>query len=123
MIIKHIFDIKEMRELKSLALLRKQQGLTQKELAQKIGVESNTVWKWEKGIITPSVETVQKLAEFLNVSMDELLNGPKKNELRINFIWEVEDMDLLKIESNEFTACWYWGLYCFRQRNQGALQC
>jgi transcriptional regulator with XRE-family HTH domain len=88
--------------MKNLVKLRKQRDLTQGVLAKKLGVELNTVWKWENGKITPSVESVKKIADFFNITVDELLNGPAKNELKIEFVWEVEDMDVMNIESNKF---------------------
>lgn len=86
--------------MKHLAWLRKNAGLTQAQLATKLGVEMNTVWKWENKKIIPSVESAQKVAKFFDVTTDLLLNGPKSNEIEIRITleetdtWEVENMDL-----------------------------
>jgi transcriptional regulator with XRE-family HTH domain len=93
-----------------LKRLRKARGLTQGNLAAELGVEMNTVWKWENGKIMPSVETLQRLANFFDISVDELLNGPKKNEIEIRVIieetddWEVEKMELTSGGKDRFSV-------------------
>lgn len=52
---------------------RKQAGLTQRELAEKLGVATGTVQQWELGARTPTVKKLSKIAEALNVSLVELL--------------------------------------------------
>lgn len=53
--------------------LRKKKGLTQEKLASVIGVERSTVGKWESKNIIPSSEMLQYLADYFDVSIDELL--------------------------------------------------
>lgn len=57
--------------------LRKQQGLTQKELAEKIGVTDKAVSRWETGRGFPDVSILKVLTEVLNVSITEIVNGEK----------------------------------------------
>ena len=54
---------------------RKQQGLTQKELAQKLGVTDKAVSKWERGLGCPDVSILEQLSKTLNVSILEILKG------------------------------------------------
>lgn len=54
---------------------RKKLGLTQKELAEKIGVTDKAVSKWENGRGFPDVSLLTPLAEVLKVSVTEILNG------------------------------------------------
>ena len=54
--------------------LRKEKGLTQKELADLLHVTSQAVSRWEKGDVEPSVETLNNMAKIFNVSIDELCN-------------------------------------------------
>ena len=50
-------------------------------------------------------KTTLKIAQELGVSVDELINGPSKDELRINILWEVsEEMNELMIKPNEFNV-------------------
>ncbi len=55
--------------------LRKKQGLTQAELAEKIGVSSKTISKWETAKGLPDISLLQPLAQALNISLIELMNG------------------------------------------------
>lgn len=57
--------------------LRTEAGLSQSELAARIGVTNKAVSKWEVGIAKPGVDTIRKLAALFCVSVDELL---KKRE-------------------------------------------
>lgn len=60
-----------------ISALRKQNGLTQKELAKKIGVTDKAVSRWETGRGFPDVSILKLLAEVLNVSIAEIVNGEK----------------------------------------------
>ena len=55
--------------------LREKRNLTQAELADKIGVSSKTVSKWETGKGLPDITLLQPLASALGVSLIELMNG------------------------------------------------
>ena len=55
--------------------LREKRGLTQGELAEKIGVSSKTVSKWETGKGLPDISLLQPLAQTLGISLIELMNG------------------------------------------------
>lgn len=54
--------------------LRKKAGLSQSGLGSKIGVSNKAVSKWETGRAKPGLDIVHKLADTLNVSVDDLLN-------------------------------------------------
>lgn len=60
---------------KLLCNLRKAKGMTQKQVADKLGVVPKTVSKWETGHGFPDVSTVSALAEILGVSSDTILSG------------------------------------------------
>ena len=55
--------------------LRESRGLTQAELAEKIGVSSKTVSKWETAKGLPDISLLQPLAQALGISVIELMNG------------------------------------------------
>lgn len=57
----------------TIASLRKKNGMTQLELAEKMGVTDKAVSKWERDLSCPDVNTLPKLAELFGVSMDELM--------------------------------------------------
>lgn len=56
-----------------VVVLRKQKGMTQLELAEKMGVTDKAVSKWERDLSFPDVSSIPKLAEILGVSVDELM--------------------------------------------------
>lgn len=59
--------------VKKLKDLRLEKNLNQKELAQKIGYTNSTICDWEKGRSEPSLEALNKLADFFDVSVDYLM--------------------------------------------------
>ena len=54
--------------------LRKQNGLTQEELAQKLYVSRTAISKWESGRGYPSIESLKAIAKFFTLTVDELLS-------------------------------------------------
>jgi len=58
-----------------LKFLRKENDLYQKELAEKIGVSRTTITQYENGAREPNYETLKKLANFFEVSIDYLLGN------------------------------------------------
>ena len=62
---------------KNLQLFRKRKNLTQEALAEEIGVARQTVVKWEAGESAPDLETAGRLAEALEVTLDDLVNMPE----------------------------------------------
>lgn len=52
--------------------LRSNKGISQKKLADAIGVAQSSINYWEKGQRTPSVAAAQKLADYFNITLDEL---------------------------------------------------
>ena len=55
--------------------LRKQKGLSQEELANKLNVSRQTVSKWELGDSTPDMEKLTGLSDLFEISLDELVLG------------------------------------------------
>ncbi|MBQ7338760.1 MAG: helix-turn-helix transcriptional regulator [Clostridia bacterium] len=58
---------------KKIAALRKQNGMTQLELAEKMSVTDKAVSKWERDLSLPDVSAFPKLAEIFHVTVDELM--------------------------------------------------
>lgn len=56
-----------------IAHLRKQRGLTQAALAADLGVSSQAVSKWENGLSCPDIQLLPRIADYFEVSTDELL--------------------------------------------------
>lgn len=62
---------------KFIAELRKERGLTQKQLAEKLGISDKTISKWERGNGMPEVSLMMPLCEALEISVNELLSGER----------------------------------------------
>lgn len=62
---------------KFIAKLRKEQGLTQEQLGEKIGVANKTVSRWETGVYLPPADAMLALGELFNVSVNEILSGKR----------------------------------------------
>jgi transcriptional regulator with XRE-family HTH domain len=62
---------------KFIAELRREMGLTQRELAEKLSVSDKTVSKWECGKGLPEVSLMLPLCEVLGITVNELLSGEK----------------------------------------------
>ncbi len=61
--------------------LRKKNGLSQEELAEKIGVARQTISKWELGETSPDLKQSKELSKIFNISLDELTDNDIKNIL------------------------------------------
>lgn len=75
-----------------LARLRKERGLTQKELAEKLYVSDKAVSKWERGLSLPDISLLQPLGEVLDVSVTELLSGQRIEPDQTLTVREVEPL-------------------------------
>ncbi len=57
-----------------IAKLRKEQNMTQQELANKLNITDKAVSKWERGLSYPDITSISKLAKILNVDSKELID-------------------------------------------------
>ena len=64
---------------KLIAECRKQQGLTQTQLAEKLSITDKAVSKWERGIAMPDSSIMLALCDILGISVNELLSGEKNS--------------------------------------------
>ena len=61
--------------------LRKKNGMSQEELAEKIGVARQTISKWELGETSPDLKQAKELSKIFKISLDELTNNDIKEVL------------------------------------------
>ena len=71
--------------------LRRQKNLSQQEIADKIGMHFTNISRYERGLASPSSETLKKLAELLSVSSGYLIEGTLEDGVQAHF----EDRELL----------------------------
>jgi len=67
-----------------LVRLREKAGLTQKDLATKLGIARTTYSGYENGAREPDLDTLKRIADFFEVSLDYLLNRDGSNEMKLN---------------------------------------
>ena len=70
-------DIKDI-VAKNIIDLRKKNGLTQNELAEKLNYSDNAVSRWERGEVTPSIETLDQMSKVFNVPLSSLIEDDAK---------------------------------------------
>ena len=76
---------------------RTAQGMTQEQLAQKIGVSQKSLMRWETGKRLPDADAVEALCAALGITLPELLNGkdsPQKEEMQLTH--DAQMLDLLR---------------------------
>ena len=86
---------------KFIAKMRKDQSLTQKELAEKLGISDKTISKWETGRGLPEVSMMEPLCELLEINVNELLSGERLSEESYHRKAEKNMMDLAKRTEDE----------------------
>ena len=69
-----------MKFYEKLFELRKKEGLSQEELAEKVNVSRQTVSKWESGQSSPEMDKLLILSHLFNISIDELVGKQKDEE-------------------------------------------
>ena len=82
---------------KFIASLRREAGLTQEMLGEKLGVTNKTVSRWETGGYLPDIETFSLLAQIFGVSINELFAGERLTEERRRWLikkWRKEHIAL-----------------------------
>ena len=71
--------------------LRKERGITQEDLAEKLNVSSRTISRWETGSNMPDISLLIEIADFFDVSIPEIINGERKSEKMNEEVKEVAE--------------------------------
>ena len=72
-----------------IAELRKQHGMTQLELAEKMGVTDKAVSKWERDLSCPDINSIPNLAQILGVSVEELMLIKKEADAPVSKVAQI----------------------------------
>ena len=84
-----------------LKLYREKHNMTQKEVAEILGVEPGTISKYELGMIEPNIESIKKLAEIFNVTIDELLKDEEKFDItKVNVLDVLREQKEMGLKGN-----------------------
>ena len=94
---------------KFISAKRKENGLTQSELAERLGITDRAISKWENGNCLPDAGTMPELCKILNISINDLFSGEivdmkdnekklEENLLEMTKLKEEKDKELLTLE-------------------------
>ncbi len=86
-----------------IAAMRKEKGLTQKQLAKKLNVSDKTVSKWERAVCLPDILLIVPLSEELGVTSTELLSGERLLQGNAYNAFQIDGVlkDLTQIHKNK----------------------
>ena len=76
----------------TIRLIRMEKGINQEQLAEQLHVTRQAVSNWETGKTQPDIETLTRIAEYFNVSVERLIYGKEITE-----------------ESDKIKRTWNWG--------------
>ena len=81
---------------------REERKMTQKDIAEILGVEAGTVSKYELGMIEPNIESLKKLADVFGITVDELLKteNDKFDISKINVLEVLREQKSMKLQGN-----------------------
>ena len=79
-----------------IARKRKEQNLTQEQLAEQLSVSNKTIYKWENGKCMPNYSIIQKLCEAIHVTLPELMDGEDAADSSVRVYDDAQSLDLLR---------------------------
>lgn len=85
-----------------LVKLRKASGLSQEELADKLGISRQAISKWERAEASPDTDNLILLARIYGISLDELLSTDEKDEdIKAEVVDRIEKQEQVELENIE----------------------
>lgn len=85
---------------KRFSQLRKEKGLTQEQIASKLGISIQAVSKWENDISCPDIQLLLEIADMLGTTVDELLGKSKKAETELVQPEQRKDINKMLLKIN-----------------------
>ena len=79
---------------------RENKNMTQNEIAEILGVKATTISKYEAGTLEPNIESLKKLADLFEVSIDELLKEDDFDISKINVLEVLREQKNMKLKGN-----------------------
>lgn len=90
----------------NLVRLRKEHGLSQNDLAEKLNVSRQAVSRWEQGVAMPSTDNLIYLSKLYGITLDELIYGREKNEIELGQEHKTEIDTILVTTPDTHTGKW-----------------
>ena len=87
-----------------IAALRKEQGMTQEQFAERLGVSNRSVSRWENGNTLPDLSLMQLICQITGITLSELLSGARQDPaceapdsaLAVLALWDREKLAKLR---------------------------
>ena len=95
---------------KNIMRLRKLMNMTQLELAEKLGYSDKSVSKWEQGNGIPDVRTLTQMAEFFNVTLDDLVREHHEKPVMPKKTKHIRRLIIILLSVG---LCWLVAVICF----------
>ena len=106
-----------------IAQARKKQGMTQRELSERLHVSDKAVSKWERGVNYPDISLFDEIAKTLDLSLVELLGiEDRSKEEIVQNISEISKYEKEKIEESNISA-WICYNYMRNDRASWSVEC
>lgn len=86
----------------NIKALRKEQHVTQEQLAEAMGVSAGAIYKWEQAISTPDIEVIMEIASFFGVSVDALVGYQMHSGDKDRILGELHRIQMEK----SYADCW-----------------
>ena len=83
-----------------IKLYRESKNMTQVEIAESLGVKPATISKYESGALEPNIESLKRLAEIFNVSVDKLIKEDDFDISKINILEVLREQKNMKLKGN-----------------------
>ena len=99
-IIDFTFVLEHMSFAERLLEVRKKRGMSQEDVAKKLGTQSPAIGRYERGVAKPTIEVAAKLSDILGVSLDYLV-GKTDSELDALTLKRIQDVDTLSDEDKK----------------------
>ena len=80
--------------------IRQEKGLLQKELGEKLGVSQQMIGQWETGRANPKIGTLQKIADALNVSLNDLVPDSFEQTIQVGHELSASDYSTIEAMAN-----------------------
>lgn len=93
-----------------IATLRKEQGLTQEQFAEKLGTTNRSVSRWENGVTLPDISLMQSICRITGVTLSELLSGARtepSDECRDSILALLSLWDREKLAKKRTLNIWF----------------
>lgn len=83
---------------------RQKAGMTQAQLAEKLGIPYQSIGQWERDVRNPKLDTLKRIADALNISIQELAGIPKWVDEKN--IWELPDISTQEKKTSDEVQEW-----------------